>query len=260
METLQRTLAGPELHEAWTATFHGAAAQPFFEDQFDEIAETFRSAPKGDVLDMGCGPGHHTRRLVERGFAVVGADFSESALKQAQERIPRNVRWVQADITQLPFVTGEFTRILCYGVLMHVPELEDAVAELARVLAPGGVLIVSEGNMHSFDDLFIALVRRLRNKPPVSRRTPRGGENWIDTPTGRLFIRHSDIPSLVREFGKHGLTLRSRRPGQFSESYVYLPRPLAGVVHRFNRKRLTARLSFGTLLTFERPPATPSPG
>jgi SAM-dependent methyltransferase len=252
MDTLRRTLSGPVVHDAWTETFHGSDAQPFFDSQFDEIAATFRAAPEGEVLDMGCGPGHHTRRLLDRGFTVVGADFSDAALEQAEQQIKGNVRWVQADLTHLPFETGEFTRVLCYGVLMHVPQLELAVAELARVVAPGGVLVISDGNMHSLDDLAIALLRRLRRKPPVSQRTPRGCENWIATPKGPLFIRHSNIPSLGREFEKSGLTLRSRRPGKFSESYVFLPKPLGRLVHRLNRLRLFTRLSFGTLLTLER--------
>lgn len=109
--------------------------------------------------------------------------------------------------------------------------------------------------MHSFDDLALALHRRLRRKPPVSRRSPRGTEAHIDTSAGPLFIRHSNISFLVAEFEKHGMTLRSRRPGQFSESYVFLPKPLGGLVHSLNRLRLFTRLSFGTLLTFERAPS-----
>ncbi len=255
METVRETLAGETVHDDWTATFHQPAAEPFFDGQFDEIARTLAAAPDGDVLDMGCGPGHHTRRLLERGFSVVGADFSPAALEQAAGRIHGDVRWVQADLQALPFDTGEFTRALCYGVLMHVPGVERAINELARVVAPGGVLVVSEGNMHSFDDMALAAVRRLRGKPPAARRTHRGVETYVETEAGPLFIRHANIDWLVREFEAHGLRLRSRRAGQISESYVFLPEPLASLVHRINALRLPTRLAFGTLLTFERPAA-----
>lgn len=255
MEAVRDTLSGPAVHDAWTDSFHGPDAAPFFDRQFDEIARILGAAPDGEVLDIGCGPGHHTRRLLQKGFRVVGADFSPAALAQAQERIEGDARWIQADLQGLPFASGEFTRVLCYGVLMHVPEVERAVSELSRVVAPGGRLVISEGNMHSFDDLSIALVRRLRGKAPVARRTVRGLESYVGTPAGPLFIRHANVPWLVRQFEANGLKLHSRRPGQFSESYVFLPEPLARLVHRFNAMRLPTRMSFGTLLTFERPAA-----
>jgi SAM-dependent methyltransferase len=253
MDAVRETLASRTVHDDWTATFHGPAAQPFFDAQFDEIGRTLAAAPAGEVLDMGCGPGHHTRRLLERGFSVVGADFSAATLEQAEATVQGDVRWVQANLEDLPFASGEFTRVICHGVLMHVSNVDPAISELARVVAPGGTLVVSEGNMHSFDDLALATVRRLRGKPPAARRGRRGTETYVETPAGPLFIRHANIGWLVREFEAHGLCLRSRRPGQFSESYVFLPEPLAALVHRVNSLRLPTRLSFGTLLTFERP-------
>jgi SAM-dependent methyltransferase len=251
---VRETLSGSTVHDQWTTTFHGSLSQPFFDAQFDRIAACFRSAPPGPVLDAGCGPGHQVERLLDRGLEVVGFDFSPAALAQAAQRIgDRGVDWVQGDITDAPFETGQFSRILCYGVLMHIPDLAAAVAELARLLAPGGVLIVSEGNMHSLDDWSLAVARMVLGKHRKVRRTVRGTETYTQTEAGPLFIRHANISWLTEAFEQHGLELREREAGQFSEMYSLLPDRLAPLLHRINRLPLPARLSFGTLLVFERP-------
>ena len=103
---MRDTLEGPTVHGQWTDAFHTDQAAAFFEDQFDEIAAEFRAAADGDVLDIGCGPGHHSLRLARRGFSITAADFSPAALKQAAraaEREALNIRCVTADLTALPF-------------------------------------------------------------------------------------------------------------------------------------------------------------
>ena len=142
---------------------------------------------------------------------------------------------------------------------MHVPDVAKGVAELARVIAPGGVLVVSEGNFRSLHAFVLRFASRfLRRQGSSLLATPAGREVWENTATGRLVTRQADIPWLISEFERHGLRLRTRRAGQFTEIYTVLPwKPLRRLVHLFNeiwfRYVRRAGPSFGNLLVFVRP-------
>jgi SAM-dependent methyltransferase len=86
--------------------------------------------PHGRLLDLGCGIGHSYHLLAPR--ETVGADISAEAL-QGQER-----ETVVADMRVLPFGDGEFSSVLSVQSLEHVPDPERVLAEVARVLDPGG--------------------------------------------------------------------------------------------------------------------------
>ena len=87
--------------------------------------------PPGRLLDLGCGIGHSYHLLEPR--ETVGADISADALV-GQER-----ETVVADMRELPFADGEFSSVLSVQSLEHVPDPERVLAEVARVLEPGGV-------------------------------------------------------------------------------------------------------------------------
>ncbi len=88
-------------------------------------------------------------RLASRGYSVLAVDFSDSVVERAQETISDaglsdriDVR--QESILELGLADDSQDYVICWGVLMHIPEVEKAVAELARVTAPGGWIVVSE--------------------------------------------------------------------------------------------------------------------
>ena len=89
-----------------------------------------RFLPPGIVLDLGCGVGHSYHLLDPR--ETVGVDISAEALA-GQER-----RTVVADMRELPFGDGEFDSVLSVQSLEHVPDPERVLAEVARVVGPGG--------------------------------------------------------------------------------------------------------------------------
>lgn len=95
------------------------------------------AAAGATVLDAGCGAGGTLRELKNRGVArAVGFDFSPLALKTARERAPGAV--LNADLTRLPFADRAFDLVYCADVIEHIPDDRAAVAEIARVLKPGG--------------------------------------------------------------------------------------------------------------------------
>ena len=141
------------------------------EERFAKRNALFRSLIEGDspeeiafaavaekkparVLDVGCGPGEVTERFVhELGADVKAIDVSPRMVELARAR---GIDAQVADAEKLPFADGEFDCVFAGWVLYHVPNLEQAVSECARVLRPGGRLVASsffEDNMSELWDL-----------------------------------------------------------------------------------------------------------
>ncbi len=110
---------------------------------------------KGDrLLDIGCGAGRHAAEGARRGASVVAVDLDGSEVKATAGLLAAMAEAGEADscalggalvgdVTRLPFPDGSFDRIIASEVLEHVPDDAAALAELRRVLAPGGRLAVT---------------------------------------------------------------------------------------------------------------------
>ena len=198
---------------------------------------------------------------------VVGVDFSAAALGTARRLLAREgldgaVALHQADLLALPFRDESFARASCWGVLMHVPEPERALAELARVLAPGGRLALMENNVDSLHHRFVdrgirATKRLLGRRLHEWRTTPRGLEEWREQEGGGLMVRRTDIDWLVARCGELGLGLQERFAGQLTELYTSLPaHALKRAVYALNRRYFerggAARWALGNVLIFEK--------
>jgi len=95
------------------------------------------------VLDAGCGPGHYSAALRERGFHVTGIDGSAEMLAIAQASSPE-VEFKSADLTaQLPFPDASFDYIVCIEVVRYLPDITQMLSQLARVLRPGGTCLIT---------------------------------------------------------------------------------------------------------------------
>jgi SAM-dependent methyltransferase len=98
--------------------------------------------PPGRALDAACGTGRHARHLLELGHEVTGVDLSPEMLTVARAKVP-GATFREADLRNIPGAGGEFDLVVCGLALALVAELGAAVAELSRVLRPGGHLVVS---------------------------------------------------------------------------------------------------------------------
>jgi SAM-dependent methyltransferase len=114
--------------------------------------EQFPVAPGERVLDMGCGGGRHAFALYQRGAHVVALDMDAAELKDVAGmfdalagEVPSgaHAQAVRGDAYRLPFANATFDKVIAAEILEHLPADSNAMAELARVLKPGGRIAVT---------------------------------------------------------------------------------------------------------------------
>ncbi len=94
-------------------------------------------------LDLGCGEGHNTRLVAQRGAKMTGLDIAETFIRHArteEARAPLGITYILASAVELPLADNSFDFVTACMSLMDIPELERALAEASRVLRPGGFL------------------------------------------------------------------------------------------------------------------------
>lgn len=136
-------------------------------------------APGSTVLDIAAGTGTSTEALRQAGLRPVAADFSLGMLREGRRRQPA-VPFVAADATRLPFIDGAFDgATISYG-LRNVHEPRRALAEMARVVRPGGVVVVAEFSTPTSPAFRSLYERYLVRAIPVAARAlnPRGSDAY----------------------------------------------------------------------------------
>lgn len=121
------------------------------------------------VLDAGAGTGHFSKLLSERGAKLVSMDLGERLLARVREKCVTEV--VVGSVLDLPFPAARFDLVFCTEVIEHTTDPGRAVAELSRVLAPGGRLVVTVPNRVWKPAVVVANALKLR---PY-----KGHENWV---------------------------------------------------------------------------------
>lgn len=114
--------------------------------------DRYRShAPPGRILDVGCGTGglSEIASRYYRTSRLVGVDLTKAmlALARTRPRAPAEARrmgWARANAFRLPFPSGAFDLVMSAFVVRNLPNLSQGLAELGRVLAPGGTLLTLE--------------------------------------------------------------------------------------------------------------------
>ena len=109
---------------------------------YDGIAaDIIATVPSGaSVLDVGCGPGHLTRRLTASGFDVTGIDLDPAMIERATAR--GGGHYLAADAASLPFEDGAFDLAVSTLSMHHWADANAGIAEVGRVVRPGGRVLV----------------------------------------------------------------------------------------------------------------------
>jgi SAM-dependent methyltransferase len=103
------------------------------------------------VLDAGCGTGYGCRLLASGGAReVIGVDIATSVLETVAPSMPDSVRLQAGDLRKLEFADDSFQLVICFEVIEHFEDPVLVLDELARVLVPGGLLLVSSPNRGAY--------------------------------------------------------------------------------------------------------------
>lgn len=140
----------------------------------------------GRWLDVGCSAGFVVRAAAEAGFEAHGVDIESAAIAYGREVLGlANLR--EGLLHEQAYADGCFDAISCYDVIEHVPDLHGFVAELARILAPGGVLDLGTPDLGHW-------------------RVPRALERWNELkPSEHLY--YFDRHTLARVLEAHDLVV-----------------------------------------------------
>jgi len=153
--------------------------------------------PGKRFLDLGCSDGVLAEQLTSRFADTYGLDISETALAVARKRGIQTFH-VNVDLEPLPFENGYFSAITCLDLIEHVFEPDVLLAEIARVLAPGGSLYIAFPNMR----YIIHIKQLLGGKFPKT-----SGDTAYSYDGGHL---HYYTPADVRNMlARHGLATMS---------------------------------------------------
>lgn len=135
---------------------------PLIERKWRELARYV--APGNRVLDYGCGGGIFSKRFVEAGCQVVGMDIAEEPLELARSRVPHG-KFMRVQPGE-PLPAEGFDIIWASEVLEHVYDTQFLMGEFARVLKPGGQLLVTAPYHGFLKNLLIVFLRFERHFDP----------------------------------------------------------------------------------------------
>ena len=148
---------------------------------FDELLTEDLTGQK--LLDAGCGTGWFSARACSRGAVVTSLDVGERLLAQVAKKC--DSERVVGDVLALPFPDGHFDVVVSTEVIEHTVDPSRAIAELTRVLRPGGTLVVTVPNRTWHFAVTIANALHLR---PYE-----GYENWLSWFTLRREVERNGI-------------------------------------------------------------------
>jgi 2-polyprenyl-6-hydroxyphenyl methylase/3-demethylubiquinone-9 3-methyltransferase len=195
------------------------------------IAERATAHGARRVLDVGCGAGFIANDLARRGFEVTGVDLATDALAvAARHDTTGGVQWLCADARALPLPDASFEAVYAMDFLEHVQPIEAVIAEISRVLAPGGLFF-----FHTFNRNLVSWLVVIKGVELVVRNVPR------DLHVLRMFVRPEELDGAC---STHGLVRRELHGCAPRVSGAFFRMVATGVVPRdlefaFTRSTLT---------------------
>jgi ubiquinone/menaquinone biosynthesis C-methylase UbiE len=142
-DQVRRVYAGPKGALLWACSFVSLHA-PLGDRLFRQRRFDLRG--RKHILDVGSGAGQIVRHLLkyaDHDASITGLDISPEMLRRARGRLKSNrPQFLSADLSRLPFADGAFDCVTCGYVLEHLPDARPGLAEMARVLARGGRMLL----------------------------------------------------------------------------------------------------------------------
>jgi ubiquinone/menaquinone biosynthesis C-methylase UbiE len=111
------------------------------------VTALIRGMPKGlDLLDLGCGTGLPSTKVLAGHFNVTGIDFSSKAIALAKQNIP-GARFMREDITEIDFPPASFDVITAFYSIFHIPRRQQpgVIEKMEALLRPGGIILATMG-------------------------------------------------------------------------------------------------------------------
>jgi ubiquinone/menaquinone biosynthesis C-methylase UbiE len=140
--TEARPISTRDAYDGWAPSYDEQANQ-LLEIEQPIVREILDGLPIGVALDAACGTGRHAAYLASLGHTVIGVDSSPGMLARAREKVPQG-EFHEADLHELPVPDDSVDVVVCAIALVHLPDIEGPFREFARVLRPGGHLVVSD--------------------------------------------------------------------------------------------------------------------
>ena len=145
-----------------------APGQVRLRKRYERINTALEKARVDTILEIGCGSGILTAGIGRKPRRIWALDLSEELLRIAREQPVSNALWIRSLANQLPFPDKTFDAVVGDGILHHLIPLEPVLAELKRVLKPGGIGFFFEPNMANpqiFLERNIDWIRRIHQTP-----------------------------------------------------------------------------------------------
>jgi malonyl-CoA O-methyltransferase len=131
-----------EAYARWAASYPSDTPSPYMAVEQHAVLQLLPDLTGALVLDLACGTGRYAKLARARGAAAaIGLDLSKEMLRPARAVASAVVR---GDLAALPFRDASAGAVICGLAVGHLPELGGAIAEVGRVLEPGGVLVYSD--------------------------------------------------------------------------------------------------------------------
>jgi ubiquinone/menaquinone biosynthesis C-methylase UbiE len=151
-----------------------------------------------DVLDVGCGAGVEVVRFARAGARMTGVDIAESAITLARANVTQQgleARLEVADGEHLPFPDASFDLVFAHGVVQYTGNDAAMVAEIHRVLRPGGLAIFQAYNRNSWLNLLSKVM-----KTPLEHEDAPVLKRYSDTEFRRLVSVFTDVRMVFERF------------------------------------------------------------
>jgi ubiquinone/menaquinone biosynthesis C-methylase UbiE len=172
-----RTRAARTHFDSWSETYEQDSAARWLREVQTEALAALALNDRDVLLDVGCGTGAAVRDASPNVDRAVGFDLSPRMIAQARARAQAkgltNVEFREGDVSgALPFDSATFTALVCTTAFHHFPRPRDTIAEMSRVLAPGGRLVIADANRRHPAVFALDLVLRVTQPSHVGFRSP----------------------------------------------------------------------------------------